>query len=849
MRRGFLIAAAALLLCSGASGYYHFVHFLTSTGSFAPIPEKFDLNALNGKTVQYFISDNGPAKLAGNDNLTALVSQIRLATKAWNDVPSSALRIAFGGFVPAGTVQNGPAIDVVFDDDIPPGLIAYGGPTSLGSDFVTSSKETFSPIAHSIVRIHRDLSKFPSYGEDLFLSIVHEFGHALGLQHTLTSAVMSTSITRGMTKAQPLGADDVAGVSVLYPTSAFLKNTGTLSGHVMMNGSGVNLASVVAISAAGPAISTLTNPDGSYILRGIPPGQGYYLYVHPLPPPLSVEITPANIVPPKDDSGQPIPATGYFDSQFYPGTRDPSQATLLSLKAGDHIDTRDFAVNPRSAPGISSVTTYGYWGANAVHPGPLVEGTSGSTMVATGSGLLSESGDAVAPGLTVSALGGVANVIDGSLAYYTGSYIMFGLAPDATDSMGLRHLFFTTPNDMYILPSAFLVVKNSPPSISSVTAADPDANGNPTAIVAGTNLDLTSRIFFDGIPARILGHNKKDQSLTVSVPAAPGSYQANVTALNIDLQSSLFVETTPVTYTYPSADAPSASVVAPALPAGSEAMVVISGLNIVDGQVSVGFGSSDVLVRKVWIKDSKRVWLNVSVNPAATAEDLPVTITSGLQTIYTQAALHIADHVDGQLVLQPGLVNAATGSVSLWPGAVAIVNVSNLNAPPGSLALFVADQRATVYWSANGQLAFQVPANLSPGSAVLRLQTAQNNFVLPIVIDIDPQPPIILAALNGSNVQIDASHATTPGNIVVFAVAGLGDTSAISDPSVLHFSIGGEDHPAVMITNQNKAGAKQHPFALIEVVLAGDVQEGAQVPVTITWNGLTSPVFYLSIGQ
>ena len=160
-----------------------------------------------------------------------------------------------------------------------------------------------------------------------------------------------------------------------------------------MRGNGVNMASVVAISAIGPAISTLTNPDGTYTLRGLPPGAGYYVYVHPLPPPLSVEITPANIVPPKDDSGNTYPATGYFDSQFYPGTRDPSQASLFTLKAGDAQSSVDFAVNSRKAPAISSVTTYGYWGQNAVHPGPLQDGTAGTTMVATGTGLLDSSGE------------------------------------------------------------------------------------------------------------------------------------------------------------------------------------------------------------------------------------------------------------------------------------------------------------------------------------------------------------------------------------------------------------------------------------------------------------------------
>ena len=43
------------------------------------------------------------------------------------------------------------------------------------------------------------------------------------------------------------------------------------------------MASVVALSLNGTAIGTLANPDGSYRIDGIPPGD-YFVYTQPLPP-------------------------------------------------------------------------------------------------------------------------------------------------------------------------------------------------------------------------------------------------------------------------------------------------------------------------------------------------------------------------------------------------------------------------------------------------------------------------------------------------------------------------------------------------------------------------------------
>jgi hypothetical protein len=53
--------------------------------------------------------------------------------------------------------------------------------------------------------------------------------------------------------------------------------------------------------------------------------------------------------------------------------------------------------------------------------------------------------------------------------------------------------------------------------------------------------------------------------------------------------------------------------------AGTDTMVEIRGFNtkFSEGETVVGFGSSDITVRKTWVMDPGRILLNISVGPAA----------------------------------------------------------------------------------------------------------------------------------------------------------------------------------------------------------------------------------------
>src|SRR5262249_5895507 len=145
-----------------------------------------------------------------------------------------------------------------------------------------------------------------------------------------------------------------------------------------VNGSGVNLASVVALSPAnGTAVSALTNPDGTYTIGGVPPGQ-YLIYAQPLPPPASGEADPDNIFPPQDSKKNAFQANTGFITQFYSGagggTRDWTQAQPINVNAGAPTGGISFNMQPRNGSGIPYALTYGYQGHLELASPPLPGG-------------------------------------------------------------------------------------------------------------------------------------------------------------------------------------------------------------------------------------------------------------------------------------------------------------------------------------------------------------------------------------------------------------------------------------------------------------------------------------------
>jgi hypothetical protein len=64
-----ILAAAAVLGPATAPAYYHFITYLKSGNA----PQKFDLTALPGKTVAFFVSESGPLTYTPPDTFNSVL--------------------------------------------------------------------------------------------------------------------------------------------------------------------------------------------------------------------------------------------------------------------------------------------------------------------------------------------------------------------------------------------------------------------------------------------------------------------------------------------------------------------------------------------------------------------------------------------------------------------------------------------------------------------------------------------------------------------------------------------------------------------------------------------------------
>jgi matrixin/carboxypeptidase family protein len=234
--------------------------------------------------VRYFVSNSGVPGVSATDFQAA----VGRAFATWQAVPTSSITYQLAGLTSATPGSDDGSSVLGFRSR--PDLDRVLAQTSFLVDSVTGA------LIESDIFFN---SAFPwstaSAGEagrfDLESIALHEIGHFSGLGHSAlgeteligtggrrvlsAEAVMfPIAFVSGSISGRTLKADDIAGISDLYPDGDFSSTDGSLSGRVTRDGQPLFGAHVVAFNpATGAMVASFTlNAQGQFSIGGLSPG-------------------------------------------------------------------------------------------------------------------------------------------------------------------------------------------------------------------------------------------------------------------------------------------------------------------------------------------------------------------------------------------------------------------------------------------------------------------------------------------------------------------------------------------------------------------------------------------------
>jgi uncharacterized protein (TIGR03437 family) len=155
--------------------------------------------------------------------------------------------------------------------------------------------------------------------------------------------------------------------------------------------------------------------------------------------------------------------------------------------------------------------------------------------------------------------------------------------------------------------------------------------------------------------------------------------------------------------------------------------------------------------------------------------------------------------------------------------------------------LLIGGQPAGFSVGAGGQIAALVPSGLLTGPVLVQLTSPNGASIPPVIMQLDPPPPVIASA-SPSGASTASASSLKSGTSVTLTVYGLAVNNAYPLPANVQIGVGGAVAVALSVTPiASQAGACQVQFAL-----PANLPDGP-IPVTITTGTRVSSPFLLTI--
>ena len=242
--------------------------------------------------IRYFVTDRGVPGISS----TQAQQAIQHAFSTWDAVSTAQLSSSFAGFTSADPRLGDGATVIGFQNR--PELDRTLGATSFMIDTTNGS------IVEADIFLNSSFAWSVASGGDagafdLESIALHEIGHLHGLAHSAMgetelrsggrrvisaeSVMFPIAFSPGNISGRTLKADDIAGIGDIYPSTAFTRDTGSISGKVTKGGAGVLGAHVIAFDLRSKKLvgGFSLSDDGSFVIAGLDPGP-HVVRVEPL---------------------------------------------------------------------------------------------------------------------------------------------------------------------------------------------------------------------------------------------------------------------------------------------------------------------------------------------------------------------------------------------------------------------------------------------------------------------------------------------------------------------------------------------------------------------------------------